>query len=269
MRKISSILFLFTFLVQSNIGFAQEMGSITIVIDDLGYNINDFSALSLPKEITFSILPFTPKAKQLAKMAHKQGREVLLHIPMQAKSHNEKLGKGALMQDMSEEEFKRKLQHSLQYLPSAKGVNNHMGSSLTEQFNPMLWTMQVLKKQGLYFLDSRTTAQTIAQSTALIEGVVALRRHVFLDNIKTEDAMHKQLQRAIRLSQENKAVVIIAHPYPETLDFLKQLFENKKNNFRLTALNELIPKRQRLAMQKKKSEHQQARLSLKTNSSTQ
>ena len=269
MRKITLILFFITFLLQSIHSFAEEKGSITIVLDDLGYSPNDFSALSLPKEIAFSILPFTPQAKKIAKMADQQGREILLHIPMQAKSNNDKLGKGALMLDMQEDEFKNKLQQSLHYLPYAQGINNHMGSSLTEQIEPMRWTMQVLKKQGLYFLDSRTTTQTIAQSTALVEGVAALRRHVFLDNIKTQEAMHKQLQYAVKLSKENKAVVIIAHPYPETLYFLKQLFEKKQNNFKLIALNQLIPKIERLAMSKKKPEYRQARLLIKTNSSTQ
>jgi len=269
MRQTTLILLFISFLLQSNICFAEETGSITIVLDDLGYSPNDFSALSLPKEITFSILPFTPQAKRLAKAADQQGREILLHIPMQAKSNNDKLGKGALMQDMQENEFKEKLRQSLHYLPYAQGINNHMGSSLTELFEPMQWTMEVLKEQGLYFLDSRTTAQTIAQSTALMSGVTALRRHVFLDNIKTQNAMNKQLQRAIKLSEKNKAVVIIAHPYPETLDFLKQLFKKQQNNFKLAALNQLIPKRQRLAMIKKRSEYQQAQILIKTNSSTQ
>lgn len=269
MRQITLILFFITYILQSAQSLAEENGSITIVLDDLGYSPNDFSALSLPKEITFSILPFTPQAKKLAKMANQQGRDILLHIPMQAKSNNDKLGKGALMLDMQEDEFKNKLQQSLHYLPYAQGINNHMGSSLTEQLEPMRWTMEVLKKQGLYFLDSRTTAQTIAQSTALIEGVAALRRHVFLDNIKTQHAMYKQLQHAVKLSKENKAVVIIAHPYPETLYFLKQLFGKEPNNFKLTALNQLIPKTERLAMLKKKSEYRQARLLIKTNNSTQ
>ena len=257
--------------MQSPTSFAEKIGALSIVLDDLGYNLNDFQALSLPKEITFSILPYTPQGKHLAEKAHQQGRELLLHVPMQAKSNNNKLGKGALMLDMQEKEFKAVLKRSLHYLPYAQGINNHMGSTLTEQIKPMRWTMEVLQAQGLYFLDSRTTTQTIAESTAKILGIPALRRHVFLDNIKTEQAMNKQLQLAIRLSQHNKAVVIIAHPYPETLRFLQQKFNKPTANFKLISLNRLIPEAQRLAMAQKRSEFHQANnlTSSKTFSQTQ
>ena len=270
MRLISLIILLITS-IQSPSCFAEKVGALSIILDDMGYNLSDFQALSLPKEITFSILPYTPQGKRIAERAHLQGRELLLHVPMQAKSNNDKLGKGALMADMQEKEFKAQLKRSLHTLPYVQGINNHMGSTLTEQIEPMRWTMEVLQAQGLYFLDSRTTTQTVAESTAKILGIPALRRHVFLDNIKTEQAMNKQLQLAIRLSQDNKAVVIIAHPYPETLRFLQQKFNNPTTRIKLIALNQLIPKAQRLAMAQKKSEIQQANnlSSLKTFSQTQ
>jgi len=251
------ILLLLT-LMQSSNSYAQQVGILSIVLDDMGYNYNDFQALSLPPEVSFSILPFTPYGKQIAKKAHQQGRQLLLHIPMEAKQDNNKLGQGALMSNMQEEEFKASLRHSLLFIPDASGINNHMGSALTEQFLPMRWTMEVLKKQGLYFLDSRTTDHTIAQNVALAMHIPALRRHVFLDNIKTQAAMNKEFQRALLLTKTNKAVVIIAHPYPETLRFLKNKFNNPIANIRLVALNQLFPKTQRLAMAQKNKMYQQA-----------
>ncbi len=257
MRLISLIILSIT-LIRSPSSFAENTAVLSIVIDDLGYNVNDFQALSLPKEITFSILPYTPQGKRLAEKAHQQGRELLVHIPMQAKSNNSKLGKGALMADMQEKEFKTLLKHSLHYLPYAQGINNHMGSSLTEQIEPMRWTMEVLLEQGLYFLDSRTSKQTVAESTAKILGIPALRRHIFLDNIKTEQAIKQQFQQAVQFSLDNKAVVIIAHPYPETLHFLQQTFNQPTANIKLVTLSQLIPEAQRLAMAEKKNEFQQA-----------
>jgi polysaccharide deacetylase 2 family uncharacterized protein YibQ len=257
MRLLGLIILLLT-LVQSTSGFARQNGKLSIVLDDMGYSRNDFQALSLPIEITFSILPFTPQGKRLAEKAQQQGRELLLHIPMQAKSKNKMLGKGALMAAMQEKEFKATLQRSLDYLPYAQGINNHMGSVLTEQIEPMRWTMEVLLEQGLYFLDSRTTAQTVAESTAKIFAVPALRRHIFLDNIKTEQAMNEQFQQALQLCQANKTIVMIAHPYPETLHFLQQKFNSPGADKQLITLNQLIPERQRLAMLKKKREFQQA-----------
>ncbi|WP_019615464.1 divergent polysaccharide deacetylase family protein [Psychromonas ossibalaenae] len=255
--RLTSLIFLLS-LMQSPMGFAQQTGTITIVLDDMGNSLNDFQALSLPKEIVFSVLPYTPQAQLLAEKAHQQEREILLHVPMQAKADNDMLGKGALMLDMQEKEFKETLNRALRTLPYVQGVNNHMGSSLTEQLQPMSWVMEVLHTQGLYFLDSRTTAQTIAESTAKISGIPALRRHVFLDNVKTQQAMEKQLQSAVQLSRNKQSVVIIAHPYPETIKFLQKRFKTPEHGLHLITLNQLIPETQRLAMQRKKSEFQQA-----------
>jgi len=245
-------------LMQNQSSFAKEIGTISIVLDDMGYSSSDFQALSLPIDIAFSILPYTPQAKSLAEQAHQQGRGILLHVPMQAKKDNQKLGKGALMLDMTEKQLKAELRQSLQSLPYVQGINNHMGSTLTEHIAPMRWIMEALEIRGLYFLDSRTTAQTVAESTARICAIPALRRHIFLDNIKTEEAMETQFQEAIKLSRENKTVVIIAHPYPESIIFLQQKFKQSASTFKLIPLNQQFSEIQRLAMARKKLQFQQA-----------
>lgn len=244
--------------LQSSFSFAKHPVNLAIVLDDMGNSSHDLQALKLPPAITFSVLPYTPHAKIIANLALKQDRELLLHVPMQAKTDNDKLGQGALMLDMQEQEFKTQLKKSLHYLPDATGINNHMGSELTEQVKQMQWTMEVLDKQGLYFLDSRTTAQTIAESTAKISGIPALRRHVFLDNIKTEEAMEAQFQHALSLGERQLSVVIIAHPYPETIQFLTKKFKYPNSHIRLITLQQLLPEGARLAMSKKRNEMQQA-----------
>tara|TARA_R110001583_G_scaffold1583_3_gene12344 strand:- start:23857 stop:24672 length:816 start_codon:yes stop_codon:yes gene_type:complete len=256
--RLASSLLTFLFVLQSSISFAKQPIQIAIVIDDLGNNHHDLQALTLHPAITFAVLPYTPYAKKIAKLAQEQNRELLLHMPMQAKSHNEKLGKGALMLDMQEDAFKSKLIQALHYFPGATAINNHMGSALTEHIQPMMWTMDILDKQGLYFLDSRTSAQTIAQSTAQISGVPALRRHIFLDNIKTQEAMAAQLQKALALGENNHFVVIIAHPYPETLQFLSENMTQQNQHFELVPLQQLLRPSDRLAIAQKRSEWQQA-----------
>ncbi|WP_354624594.1 divergent polysaccharide deacetylase family protein [Psychromonas sp. MME2] len=243
------------YLVQSEVSFAQDKHQLTIIIDDLGNNKNDLQVLTLPIEVSFSILPYTTYAQQIARRGQQQGRTILAHIPMQARKDNHKLGKGALMNDMSESDFKNQLKRSLDYLPEAQGINNHMGSRLTELKRPMIWTMEVLQSRALFFLDSRTSVNTIAQQTAETFAVPALRRHVFLDNIKTEQAMEEQFQRALNLSKQTINVIIIAHPYPETLSFLnKKLLQNKETNFTLVAINQLIPETQGLALLQKQQQ---------------
>jgi polysaccharide deacetylase 2 family uncharacterized protein YibQ len=256
--QLRSLIFIFFYSLLSSISYAQKPTNLTIVIDDMGNSINDFHAFSLPIEISFSILPFTPRAQQIAKKAQLQGRGLLAHIPMQALANNHRLGEGALMLDMQEQEFKSELQRSLDYLPEVQGINNHMGSLLTTQELHMNWTMEVLKKQGLYFLDSRTTADSIAEQTAEISGIPTLRRDVFLDNIKTVEAMEKQFQRAIKLSKNKISAVIIAHPYPETIQFLQDKFKAPIDGVQLISLNQLIPETQQLAIWQEKAQFQQA-----------
>lgn len=249
---------LFLTLCQSIGNCAEANGSLSIVIDDLGYTPKDLQALSLPIAVTFSILPFTPQGKKIAKLAQQQGREILVHVPMQAKSNNHLLGKGALMSSMHEKEFKAMLRQDLHFLPNAKGINNHMGSLLTEQSEPMRWTMEVLFERGLYFLDSRTSANSLAETTANLLDVPVLKRHVFLDNIKKPEAMNQQYQTALDLTRTHQHVIIIAHPYPETLKFLNDKFTQESEINKLVSLETSISSTQRSAMALKKQAFQQA-----------
>ena len=252
--RLVGLIFSFIIILQVSASYAEQPFQLAIVLDDIGYNKNDLQALSLPPTITFSILPYTPYAKKIARLAKQQGRDFLLHIPMQAKNLNEKLGKGALLLNMNEYEFKAQLNHTLNYLPDATGINNHMGSALTEHVKQMQWTMDVLDNRGLYFLDSRTTYKTVAESIANITGVPALRRHIFLDNIKTAEAMEKQFLAAIALGKQKTSVVIIAHPYSETMQFLKNKVKQPNTHFELVALSTLLSQAERLVMAKKHSE---------------
>ena len=250
---------LFSF--SSNI-FAKQTGKIAIIIDDVGYNIQDKKLLTLPPNITFAILPFTPFSQEIANQAEQQDRNILLHLPMQAHANNHLLGAGALTNDMSKQQVQDKLNTAFNELPTAIGVNNHMGSELTEQITVMDWVMEALSKRGLFFVDSRTSAESIAEKSAVKAGLPALRRHIFLDNIKTKEAMNKQFQQAIKHSQESDYTIIIAHPYPETLHYLTERLNNKDKEFQLIPLTELIPEELNLLLKQKKVQYQQTNLNL-------
>ena len=253
--RISGFIIAVFFVFQSGLLFANSTLNIAIVIDDIGNSQSDFKVLDLPRSITLSILPYTPHAKQIAQQAKLQNREILLHIPMQAKASNHLLGKGALLLNMKEKEFKSTLQHSIQRFPSATGINNHMGSDMTEHITQMHWTMDVLKTQGLYFLDSRTTAQSVAEYSARASGVPTLRRHVFLDNIKTNQAMEKQFQHAIKLANKNKSAVIIAHPYPSTIKYLQHRLNTEKgSSIQFVPLKKMLSSSERIVLSKIKSQ---------------
>jgi polysaccharide deacetylase 2 family uncharacterized protein YibQ len=131
------------------------------------------------------------------------------------------LGEGGLTLQQSEEEFLQVLTAALADIPYIKGVNNHTGSELTAASQPMQWVMQELKKRDLYFVDSMTTRDSVAGATAAQFMVPSLRRHIFLDNIQTAEAIDTEFKRALALAQAQGYAVAIGHPYPETLAYLE------------------------------------------------
>ncbi|WP_462164502.1 divergent polysaccharide deacetylase family protein [Pseudoalteromonas xiamenensis] len=217
-----------------------QAARIAIVIDDIGYHQRDMDLLNLPGTLTYSILPHTPYSQRFAFKASQQGKELLLHVPMES-TNDKLLGPGGLTSDMGRLELQSTLGHALASLPQVKGVNNHMGSRLTQETEPMRWTMEILKKRGLFFLDSRTTVQTQAQHVANLVGVMNISRNVFLDNDLNEEAMLVQLEELKRIATQNQFAVAIAHPYPETQSFLlAQLPLLSAQGFELVPVSQLV-----------------------------
>ncbi len=215
--RLTKILIIFlTVLFLGSANAAQ----VAIIIDDIGYRQSDEDALTLPDSVTFSVLPFTPLGEALAKSAHEKGHEIMLHLPMQA-LNGKKLGPGGLTNTMSEYEVKRTVKLALQSIPYAKGANNHMGSLLTQLQDPMTWVMESLKQDQAFFVDSLTTRYSKAAAAADNLGIPLLRRQLFLDNDVSPAALEKQFQRMIQQAHRTGELVAIAHPYPETIKFLK------------------------------------------------
>jgi polysaccharide deacetylase 2 family uncharacterized protein YibQ len=212
---------------------------IAIVIDDIGYRYTDKNALLLPGEITYSILPQTPYGKRIANIANANNKDVILHIPMEAEN-GKKLGPGALTSIMNKAEVVASLNASLAEIPFAIGINNHMGSYLTQLDEPMTWTMNFLKKHHLLFLDSKTSPYSQAENIAKLVGVPVRNRHVFLDNNLSDSYITKQFQILINHAKSQKTAIAIAHPHPETIQALKHLIPTlAENNIELVPLSAL------------------------------
>lgn len=202
---------------------AGELPTVAIVIDDLGNQPGrDRRVLDLPGPITLAILPHTPHGPGLAAAAIPLGREVMLHLPMQAAEPGP-LGEGALMLDMDEQTLRKTLDAALKTVPGAFGVNNHMGSLLTRHPGHMAWLMRDLASRDLYFLDSRTTPRSVAATVAAEERVSHLRRDVFLDGDGNSPAFVRgQLERLVSLARKRGHAVAIGHPLDATLDALEE-----------------------------------------------
>lgn len=196
---------------------------IALIIDDLGNNdAAGRRAIALPADLTFAVLPHTPHGRSLAEVAHNAGKEIMLHAPMSNQSGMDP-GLGRLTPDMSESEFGETLLAALADIPHVQGVKNHTGSELTTLPEQMGWVMRKLKLRGLYFVDSVTTADSVAADVATEHQVPNVRRQVFLDNSADPDDIHFEFERLLSIAQRDGQAVGIGHPYPQTLDYLEQV----------------------------------------------
>jgi polysaccharide deacetylase 2 family uncharacterized protein YibQ len=194
---------------------------LAIIIDDIGAKAGDVRAFDLPKTITFSILPHTQFSTKFSYLAAQQNREVMLHMPMESLG-KENLGPGPLLASMYPEQIKAALLNALKTVPHAVGVNNHMGSKLTQMTLQMTTFMNALQANNMFFIDSRTTRFTKASSIARQQGVKVASRHVFLDHVQQKSFLSKQFRAAVTRARAQGKAILIAHPYPITLQFLQK-----------------------------------------------
>ncbi|SUI90355.1 Divergent polysaccharide deacetylase [Shewanella morhuae] len=129
---------------------------------------------------------------------------------------------------MTEAQIRHTVIDAINSVPFAKGANNHMGSLLTQLDDPMLWIMEILKQKQLYFVDSMTTRFTKAGDKADQLGVPLLKRQLFLDNDTSANALEKQFSSMITQAHAEGNLVAIAHPYPETIHFLRANLQRLK-----------------------------------------
>ncbi len=219
---------------------APQPARLAIVIDDVGYNLRRAErALALPLELTLGLLPYAPHAPEIAERAHRSGREIILHQPMEPLT-GERLEPGTLHLHMNAETFGRAFTASLARFPYAAGVNNHTGSLLTAHRTPMEWLMTRIAGRGLYFLDSRTTPDSVAEETARALSVPTIRRDVFLDHVPSEPFMARAYRRSLAIARARGQVVVIAHPHPATLAFLERTLAELPDDIALATLGDLV-----------------------------
>lgn len=200
----------------------QMPPTIAIIIDDMGHNrIQGERLIALEQPLTLAFLPFRRHTTVLAEKAHKRRKEIMLHAPM-ANTRMLDLGPGGLNPDMNQRELALTLRRALRSIPHVQGVNNHMGSLLTQQLKAMDWVMAELTRYPVYFVDSRTIASSVAGDVAAAYRIPTLTRDVFLDHEQTEEYVERQFQLLIKRAKENGSAVGIGHPHRVTVDYLEK-----------------------------------------------
>tara|TARA_R110002167_G_scaffold85860_1_gene232567 strand:- start:2285 stop:3049 length:765 start_codon:yes stop_codon:yes gene_type:complete len=222
------------------IGCSAKASQIALIIDDMGNNKQDALAFELPENVVFAILPNKALSTTYSNRAAAQHREVILHMPMESLAGNNQ-EKNVLLSSMQPQQIIQTLRMALSTVPDAVGVNNHMGSRLTQLTLPMSVTMGFLSEQGLFFVDSRTTKYSKAEIIAKKNGVLSAKRNVFIDHTPSPEQIDKQFQRLLRLSKKYGFAVGIAHPYPQTLKYLKVNLDTlQQHGIELVKLSEVL-----------------------------
>lgn len=204
-----------------------ETKRVAIIIDDIGYDLSHVrELLKIEAPVTFAIFPLGPHSLEAANILHRNGRQILLHLPMEPRQYPRiKVDKGALLMSMDSDAIKKQFDRDLQAVPHIAGVNNHMGSRFMEDPVKLAVVMQVVKDRGLFFIDSRTTPLSKGREVAAQIGVPFAARKVFMDNDKSYEETRKSLMQII---EEKKGgdygdVIVIGHPRNSTIAALKSV----------------------------------------------
>jgi len=218
-------------------------GIIGIVIDDFGYRNDEISDgfLELDARLTYAIIPGHRYSTSFGEKAVESGYEVIVHMPMEntGKTYGEE--EFVLMTTMDNETIERRLNNALKEIPTAIGMNNHQGSKASADQNVMSNIAKVMKERGLFFLDSRTTIETIGETTMEIFGVPTARRNIFLDNEDDEEKIEKQLMKLVKRSEEVGSAIGIGHVKPKTLNVLSdQIPKLKKKGYKFEFVSKML-----------------------------
>lgn len=196
---------------------------LSLVLDDCGGSLKLAKRVaSLDLALTWAILPNLSFTKATVNLVRTHSIPFLLHLPMQAYADGNERKEYLIGEGMSEEEITKTMRGILTDFPSAFGVNNHRGSRATADSILMLNVMRILKKNGLFFLDSNTSSKSVAYKQALSEGVPSLKNGFFLDNEASLDKIAGQFSQAMRLAKRRGSLVAICHLRPVTVEYLEK-----------------------------------------------
>ena len=220
----------------------KQLPLVAIIIDDLGYDKKIAIKLSkLNARLTFSILPHSPFQKSIARLSRDKGFGIMLHLPMEPLEYPDvDPGPGTLLTSMTPDQLTRQLEKDLDAVPYIRGVNNHMGSKMTAESSQMYQIFSILKKRGLYFVDSRTTVETLCKPSARLFQIPFAQRDVFLDHLVEVEFIRKQLKELVRIAQRNGYAVGIGHPHSLTYQVLHEMLPDLQKKIRLVPASEIV-----------------------------
>lgn len=195
---------------------------VAIVIDDLGMNVKNSKAImDLPAPITLAFLPYAPKTKELAQQGKAKGHELIIHTPMEAMDGTQNIGPGGLKSAMGKSSFDAAFKVMLASFDGYVGINNHMGSRLTQDKAKMAQLMEMLRGKKLFFLDSKTIEASVGAQEAAKAGVAYAERDVFLDHVENRAFVDNALRQTEAAARRKGYAIAIGHPKDATIAGLR------------------------------------------------
>lgn len=210
LKKSFAIVLSFLFCLSSTT-FAKT--PLMIIIDDFGNNLKGSKEmLSLEIPLNIAVMPFLDSSSEDAELAYKNGHEVLVHLPLEPKSGKASwLGPKPVMTNLSDEEIRKIVLEAIESVPHAKGMNNHTGSKATEDERVMRVVLEVCKEKGLYFIDSKTSHQSVVGKIAQEINLPYLENQLFFDHEYSKQYMTKQAERLLIKLKEKPFMIAIGH----------------------------------------------------------
>jgi len=217
-----------------------------LVLDDLGYTDKGLGSLKdIEVPLTLAVLPGTPYVEKVCSFARNNEMEVIVHLPMEPENSTSALEKETILTNMDDETIRNSVSGMINSVRGARGISNHMGSKATADRRVMKIIMEELKKRNMIFLDSVTTRRSVCREVALETGVPYVKRDIFIDNLKEEDVIHEQLEKAAGIAHSNGKAVVIGHYRPLTIKVLKDAVPGiREEGVEFVRLSEIIRKRE-------------------------
>ena len=230
--------------LEKSVKLDRTAGRIAIVIDDFGYQDQALirAFCDLPQPITFSIFPGERHTAWTARRATEKNHGVMVHLPMEPVGYPEhNPGPDAIFVDDAPEKIAALTQNALAAVPHARGVNNHMGSRVTQNATAMKAVLQIVKQRDFFFVDSRTSPQSVAYAIAREMGIRSGRGALFLDLAADEGAIAKQLYALAARARQEGAAIGIGHAKRETLRALQRVLPAlEEQGFAFVLAEELV-----------------------------
>lgn len=217
-----------------------QAAKLAILFDDFGYRAeNENQVLKMPLNVSIAILPNAMYSHQMMEKAHQQGREILIHLPMEPLS-KQPLEKNTLTPEMSSNEVKHIVDSAITHIPYAVGINNHQGSKMTSSLIGMQKVIQAMVPHPLFFLDSMTITDTKSVQAAEGTSVKVIKRDLFLDDVQNHAEIRHQFARAIAIARRNGFAIAIGHPHPSTVAVIQQELANLPADIQLVRPSDLL-----------------------------